>query len=105
KILFRQEEIRQDIMPNVLRADDVLSGLPFIPSWHRRAWDRGTKTRPSSLYWTKDVISAYEDYQKIPDHSYDLKNQWVKKKKEEGSTKMKEIVKRKLETDKELRNK
>ncbi|GBB83597.1 hypothetical protein RclHR1_01030012 [Rhizophagus clarus] len=100
---LRQEDIRQDIMPNVLRADDVLSGLPFIPSWHRRAWDRGTKNRPSSLYWTKDVMNAYEEYQKIPD--YDLKNQWVKKKKEEGAARMREVVERKKETDKELRNK
>jgi hypothetical protein len=92
-------------MPNVLRADDVLSGLPFIPSWHRRAWDRGTKNRPSSLYWTKDVLNAYEEYQKIPDFPYDLKNQWIKKKREEGAARMKEVVERKKETDKELRNK
>ncbi|CAB4419135.1 unnamed protein product [Rhizophagus irregularis] len=102
---LRQEDIRQDIMPNVLRADDVLSGLPFIPSWHRRAWDRGTKNRPSSLYWTKDVITAYEEYRKIPDYPYELKNQWVKKKREEGATRMREVIERKKETDKELRNK
>jgi hypothetical protein len=92
-------------MPKVLRADDVLSGLSFIPSWHRRAWDRGTKNRPSSLYWTKDVIAAYEEYQKVPEYPYDLKDQWIKKKREEGTNKMKEVAKRKLETDKELRNK
>ncbi|RIA84682.1 hypothetical protein C1645_831904 [Glomus cerebriforme] len=102
---LRQEEIRQDIMPDVLRVDDVLSGLPFIPSWHRRAWDRGTKNRPSSLYWTKDVLAAYEEYRKIPEYPFDLKNQWIKKKREEGAAKMREVVERKKETDKELKNK
>src|SRR6266542_2165163 len=92
-------------MPDVLRADDVLSGLSFIPSWHRRAWDRGTRNRPSSLYWTKDVFAAYEEYRKIPDYPYELRNQWIKKKREEGAAKMREVIERKKETDKELRNK
>ncbi|CAG8739782.1 10136_t:CDS:2, partial [Funneliformis caledonium] len=100
---LRKEDIKQDFfkLQNV-RADDVLAGLAYIPSWHRRAWDRGTKNRPSSLYWTKDYLAAYEEFKEIP---HTLRIEWIRKKREEGDAKMKEAVKRKLETDKELRNK
>ncbi|CAI2166826.1 9532_t:CDS:2 [Funneliformis geosporum] len=101
KKTLRKEDIKQDYFLNE-KADDVLAGLAYIPSWHRRAWDRGTKNRPSSLYWTKDFLAANEEYQKVP---HTLRIEWIRKKREEGDAKMKEAVKRKLETDKELRNK
>ncbi|KAF0348686.1 f-box domain contaning protein [Gigaspora margarita] len=108
---IRQDEIQKQIMskalgfdmPNMYCLEEIISGLTFIPSWSRRAWDRGIKRRPSSVYWIAHVIEALEEYKKIPMYPPSLRREWLKQKREEGAAKMKEVVKRKLDTDKDLR--
>ncbi|CAG8434165.1 9203_t:CDS:2 [Scutellospora calospora] len=105
---IRQDEIQKQIiskmygfdMPNIYFLEEIISGLTFIPSWSRRAWDRGTRRRPSSVYWYEHVIQALEEYKKVPPS---FRREWLKQKREEGAAKMKEVVKRKLETDMDLR--
>ncbi|CAG8634222.1 27651_t:CDS:2 [Dentiscutata erythropus] len=110
---IRQDEIQKQLiskthgfdMPNMYCLEEIISGLTFIPSWSRRAWDRGTKRRPSSVYWITHVIEALEEYKKIPMYPTSFRREWLKQKREEGAAKMKEVVRRKLETDMDLRSK
>ncbi|RIB29945.1 hypothetical protein C2G38_2153980 [Gigaspora rosea] len=66
------------MIPEFPNPDEIISGLPFIPSWSRRDWDSDTE-KNSSLYGKPIQI--------------------------EGDEKMKDIIERKKENNKGLREK
>ncbi|CAG8522973.1 26907_t:CDS:2 [Dentiscutata erythropus] len=101
---IRQDQI-EDIMPEFPNFYEIISGLPFIPSWSRRDWDSDTEKNPSSLYWKADVIETIAEYKSIPDDPPTLREDWLKQRQKEGDEKMKDIIERKKECNKGLREK
>ncbi|CAG8816259.1 8766_t:CDS:2, partial [Gigaspora rosea] len=73
-----QDQI-EDMIPEFPNPDEIISGLPFIPSSSRSDWDSDTEKNSS-------------------------KN-WLKQRQIEGDEKMKDIIERKKENNKGLREK
>ncbi|CAG8819894.1 27909_t:CDS:2, partial [Racocetra persica] len=101
---IRNDQIKE-IMPELSNLDDIISGLPFIPSWSRRDWDNDTEKNPSSLYWKTDVIETLNEYNSIPENPPSLREDWLNQKQRKGDEKMKDIIERKKENNKGLREK
>ncbi|CAG8682575.1 11294_t:CDS:2 [Gigaspora margarita] len=95
----------EDMIPEFPNPDEIISGLPFIPSWSRRDWDSDTEKNSSSLYWKTDVIETIVKYKSIPDDPSTLRENWLKQRQIEGDEKMKDIIERKKENNKGLREK
>ncbi|PKC13476.1 hypothetical protein RhiirA5_351548 [Rhizophagus irregularis] len=87
--LFSQNSVPDDI--------DIVSGLTFITGSAGSGPEK-IKHRPSNLYWIQDVHKAYNEFNEL---SLKDRQDWIIKKREEGRSKMEEVIKRELENENE----